>query len=82
MCEAEDCRKVFTETVLQVGLLRSAWELEVILTTWAISQREILKRSVVSVDDKTAIPRAINHLQSPTVSIVQQVPYHWFSWPT
>lgn len=49
---------------------RSARQLEVILTTWAISQPEILKRSVVPVDDKTAIPCAINHLQSPTGSVV------------
>lgn len=73
---------MFIETLLRVGLLRSAWELEVILTTWAISQHEILKRSVVPVDDKTAIPCAISHLQSPTICIVQQVPHRWLPWPT
>jgi hypothetical protein len=47
ICEAEDCRKVLIETLLQVGLLRSARELQIVLITWAVSQHEILKRFVV-----------------------------------
>lgn len=53
-------------TLLQVGLLGSAQELEVLLT-FPFLQQEVLKRSVVSGGDETAIPCTTNHLQNPTV---------------
>lgn len=62
-------------TLLQVALLGSAQELEVILTL-PFLQQEVLKRSVVSGEDETAIPCTTNHLQSPTVPINQS------PWPT